>query len=434
MRQTGMNIFRWPGGRQLILILAVVWVCALAQAGNLGPDFPDELGIGLAVNRKSIDLVFPEAGEIISDKGNRLVLEAGVHELRWAPAGITLGKLRVADKGLHVVSRNAGANLGYRSGLYRGMLRVIRTSNGLTLVNILGLEDYLQGVVPWEVPPGWAPEALKAQAVAARTYTMARAGVHQDQGFDLCATTHCQVYGGASAEHDTTNQAVAETRGEVMLFNGKPITAVYHSSSGGYTENSENVWGWNSPYLQGVPDLDLSPYAVWEKEMAWTDFTATILGEYPKMGYIRTVTPTAYGVSGRISQFRLDGGGDSRKVTGEFFRHLFGLRSTLFALIFEGENGQMLYRPGEMLPRFLPRRGGETEGTMEVSLFDEGFFGQNPDKFRVERVRMVGSGWGHGVGLSQWGSKNMADEGKNYRDILGYYYQEVRVQSVLSAR
>jgi stage II sporulation protein D len=431
--RSGMFLDRGRKGRGMIRLFALlIVICGwyLTPVGEAEPHFPEEIRIGLGVNQKTIELVLPEAGEIISDQGKHLVLEAGCHRLRWESGGIYLGKLRLAANRLHVLSRNAGSFLGYRNRLYRGSFQVLRTKAGLTLVNLLGLEEYLLGVVPWEMPAGWAPEALKTQAVAARTYTIGRMGVHSAEGFDLCAGTHCQVYGGASAEHETTNRAVAETRGEVMLFDNKPITAVYHSASGGYTEDSANVWGWISPYLQGVPDQDRSPYVSWEKEISWSEFIGKILRKYPELKYVRAVEPTAYGVSGRISRLRLDGGAVTLEITGEQFRHLFGLRSTLFALIFEGEAGRLLYRPGETLPRFLPWQEEEPAFGVDPAFPEEGLFRLKPENFRVERVRIVGSGWGHGVGLSQWGSKAQAEEGKTYRDILGYYYKEIRIQSM----
>ncbi|MCA1635985.1 MAG: SpoIID/LytB domain-containing protein [Acidobacteria bacterium] len=137
---------------------------------------------------------------------------------------------------------------------YRGRLEVFANTRGtLTVVNELSLEEYVRGVVPNELSPGGFPalEALKAQAVAARTYALSNLGRYQADGFDLLPTTRSQVYGGRSTEHPLTDRAVAETRGRVATFDGKPINALYTSTCGGHTENGENIFGGDPvPYLR----------------------------------------------------------------------------------------------------------------------------------------------------------------------------------------
>ncbi|HVF56709.1 MAG TPA: SpoIID/LytB domain-containing protein [Pyrinomonadaceae bacterium] len=138
---------------------------------------------------------------------------------------------------------------------YRGRLEVFANLSGtLTVVNVLGLEDYVRGVVPNELSPGGYPalEALKAQAVAARTYAVSNRGRFESEGFDLLPTTRSQVYGGRSTEHPLTDRAVAETRGRVATYKGQPINALYTSTCGGRTENAENIFGGAAvPYLRG---------------------------------------------------------------------------------------------------------------------------------------------------------------------------------------
>jgi len=153
---------------------------------------------------------------------------------------------------------------------YRGSIKIHQTHNksGLTVVNTLPIDQYLYGVIPKEIPPDWNVEVLKAQAVAARTYALAHLEKHGEDGYGVCATTECQVYAGADSEMVRTNSAVDETSGLVMTYQGKLISAVFHASGGGYTEDSENVWGSFSPYLRGVVDYDQSgPDYRWEKQI-----------------------------------------------------------------------------------------------------------------------------------------------------------------------
>jgi len=159
--------------------------------------------------------------------------------------------VRVDSRNLAAVS-SAGAFLEVDGRPYRGTLEIaLNASNALTVVNAVNLEDYLRGVVPAELSPEAFPEkeALKAQAIAARTYAVKRHGQYEAEGYDLCATSACQVYGGVAAERPLSNDAVAETTGEVLTFDGKPVEALYTSTCGGRTENAENVFSQKEPYL-----------------------------------------------------------------------------------------------------------------------------------------------------------------------------------------
>ncbi|HEY0083236.1 MAG TPA: SpoIID/LytB domain-containing protein, partial [Pyrinomonadaceae bacterium] len=150
---------------------------------------------------------------------------------------------------------NASAPLRFNEKPYRGQLEVFTNLNGsLTVVNVLGLEDYVRGVVPNELSPGGygALEALKAQAVAARTYAVSNRGQYTAAGFDLLPTIRSQVYGGLSTEHPLSTRAVEETRGMIATYRGEPINALYTSTCGGRTEHAENIFnGETVPYLRG---------------------------------------------------------------------------------------------------------------------------------------------------------------------------------------
>ena len=139
---------------------------------------------------------------------------------------------------------------------YKGSIHIVRKHNDLTVINDVGLEDYVKGVIPAEMPSSWSIEALKAQAIAARSYTIANLGKRADHGFDLTNTTQDQVYYGVSAETPSTNQAVEETEGLVLTHDNKVISTIYCSSAGGMTKSAQEVWGGYVPYLQPVRSFD----------------------------------------------------------------------------------------------------------------------------------------------------------------------------------
>jgi stage II sporulation protein D len=160
--------------------------------------------------------------------------------------------VRVESPNLAAAPAHPGAFLELDGRPYRGYLEIaLNASSALTVTNVVNLEDYLRGVVPAELSPEAFPEkeALKAQAIAARTYAVKRRGQFEAEGYDLCATPACQVYRGVAAERPLSNAAVAETAGEVLTFEGKPVEALYTSTCGGRTENAENVFGQMEPYL-----------------------------------------------------------------------------------------------------------------------------------------------------------------------------------------
>ena len=139
---------------------------------------------------------------------------------------------------------------------YRGILRVQNRENTLTVINDVCIENYLQGVVPVEMPSSWPLEALKAQTIAARTYAVANVGKHAKEGFDLVDTVRDQVYDGVKAECETTNKAVLQTKGIIMLYDNKPISAMYSSCAGGFTKSAYEAFGNDIPYLRSVQSFD----------------------------------------------------------------------------------------------------------------------------------------------------------------------------------
>ncbi|MGK7943171.1 MAG: SpoIID/LytB domain-containing protein [Microcystaceae cyanobacterium] len=265
---------------------------------------------------------------------------------------------------------------------YRGRIRLIRMGQGVTALNIVDLEEYLYSVVGGEAIPSWPLEALKAQAVAARTYALHKVSKSANRYYDLDTTTRTQVYKGLDTEFVSTQDAVNSTIGQVMTYNGQVILSAFHSSSGGHTENVEDVWSSPLPYLRGVADYDQSaPVFQWTKTYSVSQISRLIGG----IGSIRSLTPERTTPHGRIVTMKIVGSRGSKRLSGTKLRQALGLRSTLFTV-------------------------SNVNGTFQIQ----------------------GRGYGHGIGLSQWGTYALATEGVTYDQILTHYYQNANLSTLAS--
>lgn len=263
---------------------------------------------------------------------------------------------------------------------YRGRVKLIPSENGVTAVNYVNIDDYLYSVVGSEMPTSWPQEALRSQAIAARSYALYHQRKASGRTFDLNSTQYSQVYKGIQGEAPSTQTAVDTTRGKVLTHGGRVIEAVFHSSSGGHTENSEHVWSKAIPYLQGVPDFDQNaPVYSWR-----TQFSLAEVGNrigYP--GTIEAVEVLSRSPQGRAKRMTIIGDAGTLTMTGNTFRQKLGLRSTKFDLA--------------------------------VSL---------------EGISVAGNGFGHGIGMSQWGARGMAERGHDYDEILTHFYRGTRLGSM----
>ncbi|MDR7556624.1 MAG: SpoIID/LytB domain-containing protein [Armatimonadota bacterium] len=319
--------------------------------------------------------------------GRRETAEGGRVQTRAVAQGIDLGGVVYAAP-VRLVPRSGFLQVNGRP--YRGVLELRRAlQGGLAVINEVDLEEYLYGVVRSEMDPRWPPAALRAQAIAARSLALYWAGRFAAEGYDVRATTDSQVYGGVAAEDPRTTAAVDATRGLVMLYEGRPVFAAYHSDSGGATESSEYVWGTAQPYLRGVPD----PYAQESPTSRWTvradlgALEARLQRAGKTVAGLQRIEVAATSPSGRALLVRLHAATGATDVRGVDFRALLGvgvLRSTLFTVQPAGD------------------------GVVEFS----------------------GRGAGHGVGMSQWGARGQALQGRDYPDILRYYYTGVTIGTV----
>ena len=389
--------------------------------------------------------ILDHAGVVIdqSTTGATVSVRADNGRLRVGQTGVHTGPLAVRPRG--EASRVIGATRPYR-----GFIEIRVSDDGtLMVINEVGLEDYLLGVIAREMPSSWPIEALKAQAVAARTYGVRQmlAAARNNAPYAVLATTASQVYGGYEAETANTTAAVNETRGMVLYHAGSPISAVYHSSSGGHTENSEVVWVEERPYLRGVPDFDqMSPRYTWEKAMSHAEITLRVTARHD-IGHILALNPAGTrGVSGRYSHLQFVGTEGEATVRSEDARVILGLRSTLFeANVVEDVDtnitSTMVKGQGAVVAGV--RDGSLVTTTRPVgrhySVGPEGVLYRMDSYAVVHRARLpggvefAGQGWGHGVGMSQWGAYQLARDGKTWTEILAHYYQGASLQQYPAA-
>jgi stage II sporulation protein D len=292
----------------------------------------------------------------------------------------------------------------YKGRSYRGALKFVKDGNTIRIINQLPLEDYLKGVVPAEMPTGRDEsyfEALKAFAICARTYAVNKLSSNNGV-FDIYLDTRDQAYGGADVEKDLASRAVDETAGLILKYDEKPAKVFYHSSCGGHTENVKYIFGMKSiPYLQGVEDGDPANCSIannftWEEKYPENVFierlrALTFIGN--KNFTINDVSVLSRDESGRVSQLGitlLSANGDDKlvKIEGNKIRSIIRtannsdiLRSTMF----------------------------------NISMDDD------------KTVTITGKGYGHGVGLCQWGAIHQSVEGKSYKYILSFYFPGTEV-------
>lgn len=283
------------------------------------------------------------------------------------------------------VEPSAGGYVYIGDRWYRGRTLLVRTPGGVTAVNYVDLEQYLYSVLGGEMNGNWPQEALKAQAVAARSYALYRRKTSANTVYDVGDTPAWQVYRGLADESVGTQTAVDATAGQVLIHSGQIIEAVFHSCSGGHTENVENVWSNPLPYLRGVSDFDQgSPGCDWVENFSADEMSQRISGVGNVLSLIVERT-TPYG---RVASVRVVGDQGDKTLSGSALRQALGLRSTLLSIT--PEIGQIASADG-LTP--------------------------SPSQFRIQ-----GRGYGHGLGMSQWGAHNLAQQGRTYDQILLHYY------------
>ncbi len=294
---------------------------------------------------------------------------------------IHIGHLKYTADRLRVIARKDAAIFtdGWR---LRGDIEILRTKNkNFIVINRVGLEDYVKGVLYKEISNRWPLAAIKAQAVATRTYALFRMAKSKGAEYDVTSDIYSQVYGGRNAEKYRTTVAANRTEGEVLAYKGEILPAYFHATCGGFTEDADQLWKQDLPPLKGVfcPWCRTSPHYFWRKNFRSKDIQAQLNQHGYELGLIQKIQLVDRNLSGRIRNLKIIArDGKETLMAGKDFREIIG-------------------------PNLIRSNNYTVE--MKGYYFD-----------------LVGKGWGHGVGMCQWGASEMARLGKNYKQILSYYY------------
>lgn len=330
---------------------------------------------------------------------------------------------------------------------YRGRIEFNLLTGAMTAVNVLTIDEYLYSAVPSEMPSSWNIEALRAQAVAMRTYTKTRMSAHLSSGYELCDASHCQVYKGSSAEAETTTKAVDDTSGIMIYYNNEIINAVFHSSSGGYTEDSENVWTNKVDYLRSVKELNETTGKVWSRTFTLSEITDLLNRNNINIGSARDVRIGGKSAAGRVTELVIEGTSGTKSLTKEEIRTFFspstgGLLESRNFTIGDAGTDMLVYISGNLstvhndLTSMKAINGAKSISSLTERVTAAGFnttavynkqqassYASSPNE-----ILFSGRGWGHGVGMSQHGADGMAKLGYKYDEILKYYYTNVEVR------
>ncbi len=354
-----------------IFMLMILLVMSRAEAGGWSPEM--RIGILSGVNQVSLKVSAP-CVMINAAKGN---------VLGKIPAGgsfiVDFGHLKlnaIEIRPEKIPLQNLQTEIDGKK--YFGGVTINKEKNSLTVINLVPVEEYLRGVVSKEMSPTFPIGALKAQTVAARSFALKNRKRHVAEGFDLCNSTHCQVYIGV-ADYDSIDRAIDETRGEVLTYKEKVADTNFHTDSGGMTASAEEVWGGKVPYLIAVKEI-IERGEAWTVKVSAKDFSSRF-GE--NFGDVQSVKITDKTFSGRVQSAQIVGSKRTLTLAGSEFRRKFSLPSTLFDM-----------------------------------------------KFTGDEIIFTGYGHGHGVGMSQIGARDYARLGWSYEKILAHYYKGTKLKKL----
>ena len=362
-------------------------------------------------------------------------------------------------------------DLGARS--YRGIIDFMQNDDGtITAVNVIDLEEYLYGVVASEIPSSYEYESIKAQACAARTYALYKWNRESDIGYDICDSTHCQAYMGYDYEDSTTRQAVIDTEGELIYYNGSPIEALFFSSSGGYTEDAKNVWGTEVAYLKPVDDSEEINCPTWSRTITLSDLDRLISTNGYNIGSATGMRITIDNKTKRVQKLDILGTNGTKTITLEACRTVFGAIGDSFnsrnytitnGTIEGGSEGEVTVNGA--LGTFVSSSLRNFEVGNDYVIGSDcavvystasgtkayGYDGKEVDledipdlddlltvstpstgttviSSKGSTININGYGIGHGVGMSQMGANGMAKNGATYKEIFQHYYTGVTVK------
>ena len=413
-----------------VLVLSLGLLAFKAGASQ----YKSEIKVGIKYNNSDANFVS------ISSSGGVNVYNAVTGDILYgAPSGEELlikgagagflsdGKFYADTVSKISVQPQNGATIFCDGAEYRGYIFLEMPASGkLTAINVLGTDDYISSVLGKEMSYLWPKEALKAQAICARNFVLSRKA-HTDYGFDVCASTHCQVYGGVKIEHQNTRQAVTETKGILAKFNGEIVPLYFFATSSGATEDVKNVWGSSVGYLKSVLDIyenpEIASKYTWSMEYTREDIENKLSAAGISIGRLKKVQIDEITPTGRVTKLTFTGDNGSYSAKLEKCRSILGLFSQKFTITPE-YNSVVATTSGQASfgYRALDSSGMIKAAGTKVISGNGAVVDIAPQNEISERYKINGGGYGHGVGMSQWGARGMAENGYTYDQILKHYF------------
>ena len=386
------------------------------------------------------------------------------------------------------VTLKSGSSISFKGRRYRGTFRITKSGE---LINVLNIEDYLRGVLKAEANPNWSMEYLKVQAIVSRTFALRESQGSRSRGYDVTDTTSSQVYHGISAETARTDQAVRDTKDKVLAYGNELAFTPFHSDSGGATANNADVWGKDLPYLRSVkePMAYQSPNSNWETRISSNELSTAIRNVAPNVGVVQDIKVLETDQNGRAVNLRIIGSASSAVIRASAFRTAVGpnkLKSTF--LVLAGTNDTKQTPPvtkttSAQTPKIEINMKEELtpkEDALLTQMFTDGVFTNaemmdillKPEKRKEYLYRAIvrggqpsqeetyspsssrnepitsgasipfangyfifrGRGWGHGVGMSQYGAMNLANNGWKADQILTHYFPGTKIKTATTGK
>jgi len=388
------------------------------------------------------------------------LLENNLDVSYFSSSGIVINGTiyNISKDNLALMPNNGIVNIN--GTLYRGGVEFIANSSSkLTVINFVNINDYIAAVVGKEMSPSWPIEALKAQAVCARSYFISVWNKHSSQGFNMCNLQDCQTYLGISGESQSTIRAAMETKDQILTYNGSVASTVYSSSNGGSSAYSKYVWGGDLPYLQAVKDIyedqEEASYTPWQVTLTNSEIQNKLSSKGINIGSVYDIEVTGADEYGRTYEVTIYGTSGTHVLKNDSTRSFFGLRSQKYTILTKNDKPvssspsdtdavYSISSSGSFVVsdyNILSSSGVSASKNTLFALGKNGKQSFNPittstppalsvDTSKIEEGSYLfnGTGWGHGVGMSQWGAKAMADRGFDYKDILNFYFNGTTLQ------
>ncbi|WP_394141248.1 SpoIID/LytB domain-containing protein [Cytobacillus oceanisediminis] len=400
------------------------------------------------VNLDDLTLVPVNSFASFEMKDGKVALASGTLNIS-SSKGFLVNEVKASETNEVQISKIQTA-YGIADVVYRGSFEIKPGQTSPLLFNRLDIENYLKGVVPSEMPSSWHMEALKAQAVAARSYAYTQIQSNKAKGY-IEMTVASQVYGGKSKEDARGNQAVAETSGLYATYNNVPINAFFHSSSGGHTENSENVWSSQVPYIRAVKDpYDKHPgnyHYGWE-----TVGQNSVISQKLKLNtgqVLAGLKITERGPSNAVKQMAATVYDKTTKTKSaitlrpnfvsspDSYRWFFGVSlksikynvySDTYSYIKMADGTEK--KSDHLVGYKIQKADGSTEYVEDLNINVRTVAGSSQVKTAPTTFTFKGDGWGHLLGMSQWGARGMAEAGNTFDQILKHYYTGIEVKNL----